>query len=113
VSPLLIIILTQLLFTSGDLWARSVLVKQGFHLSTFLAPWFIGYVVLRTIATIGQLYVLSAVKLGHSMALFGATSIIVVNVLGFLVLKETLSPQAYIGVSCAVVAFCILAFRYS
>lgn len=110
-SPLLIIILTQLLFTSGDLWARSVLVKQGFHLSTFLAPWFIGYVVLRTIATIGQLYVISNVKLGQTMALFGAASIIIANVLGMLVLKEALSSTAYVGVSCAVVAISILAFR--
>ena len=44
----------------------------------------------------GQLYVFSVIELGKTMALFGATSIVLANVLGFLVLKETLSLEAYI-----------------
>ncbi len=110
-SPVLIVIITQLLFTTGDLWARSVIVRHGFHLSTFIAPWFIGYSLLRIVATFGQLYVLSNLKVGQTMAIFGATSIIIANVLGFLVLKEILSPVAYVGVSLAAVAFIILVYR--
>jgi hypothetical protein len=34
--------------------------------------------------------------------LFGATSIVLANILGFLLLKEVLSPGAYIGVTLAV-----------
>jgi hypothetical protein len=40
----------------------------------------------------GQLYVFTAIDLGKTMALFGAFSIILANSLGFLVLKEVLSP---------------------
>lgn len=107
----MVVILSQLLFTGGDLWARSVVSKHGFHISTFVSPWFIGYFLLRTLATFGQLYVLSNVKLGQTMALFGAASIIMANALGFLVLKEVLSPTVYIGASLAAVAFLVLAFR--
>jgi len=109
--PVVVVILSQLLFTGGDLWARSVLTKHGFHISTFISVWFLGYIVLRTLATFGQLYVLSNVKLGQSMALFGAASIIIANALGFLVLKEVLSPVVYVGVSLAAAAFLFLAIR--
>jgi len=57
----------------------------------------------------GQLHVFTAVELGKTMALFGAVSIVLANILGFLVLKEVLSPGAYIGVSLAVIAFLVLA----
>ncbi|MDD3156254.1 MAG: hypothetical protein PHP14_02410 [Candidatus Pacebacteria bacterium] len=57
----------------------------------------------------GQLYVFTVIELGKTMALFGAFSIILANVLGLLVLKEILSPGAYIGVSLAVIAFIVLA----
>ncbi|MBN1386476.1 hypothetical protein JW968_05895 [Candidatus Woesearchaeota archaeon] len=43
------------------------------------------------------------------MALFGAVSIMLANLLGFLVLKEVLNPWAYVGVTLAVVAFIVLA----
>jgi hypothetical protein len=41
--------------------------------------------------------------------LFGAVSIILSNLLGFLILKEVLPIGVYVGVSFAVVAFLILA----
>lgn len=106
-----IIVFTQLLFTSGDLLARSQVGKHGFHLATFISWWFVVYIVLRTAATFGQLYVLSTVKVGQTMALFAAASIVLVNVLGWFLLRETLSVTTYIGVSLAVVAFIVLALR--
>ena len=59
----------------------------------------------------GQLYVFSQIQLGYTMALFGATSIILANVLGFLFLKEVLSPLGYVGVMLAVLGFLVLAAR--
>ena len=58
----------------------------------------------------GQLYVSTVIELGKTMALFGAASIILANILGLLVLKEVLSPTTYIGVTLAVIAFILLAF---
>ena len=106
--PLVIIIGAQLLFTTSDLLARSYMPKQGFTLATFLSGWFLAYFSIRIIATFGQLYVFTTVELGKTMALFGAVSIILANLLGFLVLNEVLSLGAYIGVTLAVIAFIIL-----
>ena len=108
-SPVLLIIATQALFTAGDLLARANMRKGGFTLANFLTWWFIAYFVLRTVAMFGQLYVLASVPIGKSMALFGATSIALVNVLGVLLLGEVLTVSAYAGVSLAILAFVVMA----
>lgn len=107
--PLVAIVATQLLFTTGDLLARANMKRGGFQLANFLTGWFILYTLLRTFATFGQLYVLSSVPIGRSMALFGASSIALVNVLGVLLLGEVLSVGAYVGVAFAVGAFLVMA----
>jgi hypothetical protein len=81
-SPVAIIVATQLLFTTGDLIARANMRHHPFVLSTFLSGWFLLYFLIRQVAMFGQLYVFSALQLGKTMALFGATSIVVVIVLG-------------------------------
>jgi len=53
--------------------------------------------------------VLASVPIGKSMALYGATSIALVNVLGVFLLGEVLDPRAYAGVSLAVLAFVVMA----
>ena len=106
---ILVVVITQLFFTSSDLIARYNMTKQGFKLSTFLTGWFLIYFVIRTIAMFGQLYIFTTVELGKTMALFGAISIILSNLLGLLILKEVLPVGVYVGVSVAVVAFLILA----
>lgn len=83
--------------------------KQGFALATFLSGWFLTYFSIRLIAMFGQLYVFTVIELGKTMAFFGAASIMLANILGFLVLKEALSPGAYIGITLAVIAFLVLA----
>ncbi len=106
---IIIIIVTQLLFTGSDLLARYNMPKSGFRISAFLSMWFIIYFLIRTIAMFGQLYIFTTIELGKTMALFGAVSIILSNLLGFLILKEVLPVGVYVGVSFAVVAFLILA----
>jgi hypothetical protein len=108
-SPLVLIVGTQALFTAGDLLARANMRKGGFTLANFVTVWFIAYFTLRTLAMFGQLYVLANVPIGKSMALFGATSIALVNVLGVLLLGEVLTASTYVGVSLAVLAFVVIA----
>jgi len=108
-SPVPIIVASQALFTAGDLLARANMRRGGFTLATFLTWWFVIYFTLRTVAMFGQLYILANVPIGKSMALFGATSIALVNVLGVLLLGEVLGARAYAGVSLAVLAFIIMA----
>jgi len=107
-SPVLVVVATQLLFTTGDLIARANMRHSPFALSTFLNWWFLVYFLIRQAAMFGQLYVFSALQLGKTMALFGATSIVVVNVLGILLLSEVLSTQAYLAIALVVFAFILL-----
>ena len=108
---IIILITTQVFFTTSDLIARYHMAKYGFALSTFISFWFLTYFLIRTIAMFGQLYVFTNIQLGKTMALFGATSIILSNILGLLLLKEVLSPVNYLGVSLAVIAFLVLAIK--
>lgn len=110
-NPLVILIGAQVLYTVGDLLARVFMQKYGFTPALFSAPVFWLYFAMRIIATFGQLYVLANVELGKSAALFGATSIILANILSLLILKEVLPPIAYVGASLAVIAFLTLALR--
>ncbi len=107
-SPLLIIVATQLLFTTGDLIARANMRHSPFSASTFLSWWFLLYFLIRQVAMFGQLYVFSALQIGKTMALFSATSIVLVNVLGFLFLGEILSLQAYLAIGLVVLAFIVM-----
>jgi multidrug transporter EmrE-like cation transporter len=107
-SPLLIIVGTQLLFTTGDLIARANMQHSAFTLSTFLSWWFLGYFLIRQVAMFGQLYVFSTLQIGKTMALFSATSIVLVNILGFFLLGEVLSVRAYLAVGMVVLAFVVL-----
>jgi uncharacterized membrane protein len=107
-SPVLIIVATQLLFTAGDLIARANMRHNPFAIATFLKGWFIVYFLIRQVAMLGQLYVFSSMQLGKTMALFSATSILLVNVLGVLLLGEILSARAYVGVAMVVLAFIVL-----
>ena len=107
-TPVAIIVATQLLFTTGDLLARANLRHHPLSLSTLLSGWFLLYFLIRQVAMFGQLYVFSSLQLGKTMALFGATSIMVVNALGILVLGEVLSLQAYGAIGLVVLGFVVL-----
>ena len=107
---ILIIIISQLLFTGSDLLARNNMYKYGFKPETFISLWFLIYFLIRTIAMFGQLYVFTSTEIGKTMAMFGAMSIILSNLLGFLILREVLPVGVYVGVSLAIAAFLIMAF---
>lgn len=110
-NALVIIVLAQLLFSTSDLIGRYLMSTTGFTAASFLSGWFLTYFVIRNVAMMGQLYAFSQLELGATMALFGAVSLVLANALGFLVLKETLSPIAYVGVVLAVLAFLVLAIH--
>jgi multidrug transporter EmrE-like cation transporter len=110
-KPVIVIVATQLLFTAGDLIARFNMRSGEYSLKVFLSGWFLAYFIIRQAAMFGQLYVFAKIPLGKTMALFGAVSIVLANVLGLLLLKEVLSLPAYIGVALAVAAFLVLALR--
>ncbi len=108
-SPAFIIIGSQLLFSISDVIGARAMKVQGFTPAAFFTWWFLTYTVIRQIAVFGQLYIYSAMKLGPTVALFGAGSIIIGNVMGFLLFKETLTLPVYVGVSLAICAFLALA----
>jgi len=109
-TTLFVLIGSQVLFTSGDLIGRYYMQKLGFHVGTFLSVWFVCYVLLRTAATFGQLYVFTHIQLGKTMALFAVANLVLANVLGYLLLGEVLKPIAYAGIMLAIIAFFLVAF---
>jgi len=109
--PLWILLGTQLLYTSTDFMGRYFMKRHGFDWSMLGQAWFWVYQAIRQVAMFGQLYIFAHIPLGRTMALFGATSIVLSNALGFLFLKEVLSPLGYAGVALAVCAILVLAAR--
>jgi hypothetical protein len=109
--PLWILIGTQAIYSVSDFMGRYYMQRMGFRLASFITLWFVVYQLLRQVAMFGQLYVLAHAELGRTMALLGASSIVISNVLGFLFLREVLSPVAYGAVALSVVAFLLLAAR--
>lgn len=107
-SPVLVVVTTQLIFSAGDLMARANMRKHGFTLAAFLKLWFFVYIASRQIATVGQLYILATVPIGRTMALFGAASIVLANLLGVLLLGDFLSMRSYAGIALAVLAFTVM-----
>jgi hypothetical protein len=110
-TAFLVVIGTQLVYSASDFMGRYYMGKQGFHLATFWSPWFLGYQIIRQVAMFGQLYVFANMPLGKTMAMLGAMSILASNALGYLFLREVLSPMAYAGVTLAVIALLIMAFK--
>jgi multidrug transporter EmrE-like cation transporter len=107
--PLVIVIGSQALFTVSDLLGRWAMKTHGFTPGAFLRWWFAGYMLVRTLATFGQLYVFSSVTLGRTAALFAATSVVLNTLLGLLVLRESLSLAVACGVALALAALAVLA----
>ncbi len=109
--PLIVVVACQALFTTGDLLARSRLRTLGFTPQAFTSWWFLGYLGLRTLATFGQLYVLSRVFVTRTMPMFTATSVLMTVTLGALILGEKLTLGGVLGICCAVAAVLLLTFR--
>lgn len=108
---MVIVVGTQVLYTTSDFMGRYFMKKHGFDSSMLTAGWFWLYQLIRQIAMFGQLYVFAHIPLGRTMALFAASSIILSNILGVLFLREVLSATAYVGVFLAVAAILVLALR--
>lgn len=110
-QTILILLGTQLLYTTSDFMGRYYMKKHGFDASMLTAGWFWAYQGIRQVAMFGQLYVFAHIPLGKTMAMFAASSIVLSNILGVLFLREVLSPVAYAGVGLAVAAMLVMALR--
>lgn len=106
-----ILIGTQAIYSLSDFMARWYMNRRGFGLAAFVSLWFLVYQLLRQVAMFGQLYVLAHAELGRTMALLGAASIVISNILGLLLLHEVLSPATYGGVALAICAFLVMAIK--
>jgi len=111
VSPIIVILITQLIFSGTDLLARGHLRSTNLGVSSFLQPWFIWYAVIRVASTAAQFYVFTKIDLGKTITLFSVAGIIFANILGVLFLKEVLSTKDYVGVVLAIIALIILSIK--
>jgi len=111
VKPVFILVGTQCLYTLTDVMGRTYMARDGFKVSTFLSLWFLVYLLIRQLATFGQVYVFANIELGKTMAMFGAVSIVLSNIIGLLYLGEKLSPVSYFGICLAILSFLIMGFK--
>lgn len=109
---LFVLIMAQALYTAGDFMARANLHRSGFTAGAFLTWWFAVYVLMRSVATLGQLYVLSVLPIGKAYSIFGAVGIMLASLGGYLWLRETLTFWEYMGVSLSVMAFLALTLKH-
>lgn len=108
----LIIFGSQIVFALGSLLARSFTKGHPIvSVRNIMTIWFIEYLAIRFIATLMELFVLSRVDLGQTVALAGVAGLITANVMGVLFLGEVLSLQAYIGIGFAIVAILLLSYK--
>ena len=82
--------------------------QHGFDADAFVAWWFAGYLALRTLATFGQLWVLSKLVLGHALPMFAASSVVLSMLLSVMVLSEGLTTKTVIGGGLAVASLVAL-----
>src|SRR6266540_6167085 len=107
-NPLVVVVVSQLLFTAGDLVARLKMRQLGFGAEAFVSWWFVGYMGLRTLATFGQLWVLSRLVLGAALPMFAAASVVLSMMLSITVLNEGLGTKTIVGGGLAIAALVTL-----
>jgi hypothetical protein len=107
-TPLLVVLTSQLLFTTGDLLARLKMRQHGFDTDAFLSWWFAGYMLIRTAATFGQLWVLAKLVLGQALPMFAASSVVLSMLLSVTVVNEGLTTKTVVGGLLAVAALVAL-----
>jgi hypothetical protein len=106
--PHLIVLASQLLFTAGDLLARLKMREHGFDTHAFVSWWFAAYMLIRTAATFGQLWVLAKLVLGQALPMFAASSVVLSMPLSVTVLSEGLTTKTVVGGLLAVAALAAL-----
>lgn len=107
-KPLVVVIASQLLFTMGDLLARLKMRQLGFGTEAFMSWWFAGYMLIRTAATFGQLWVLAGLVLGQALPMFAASSVVLSMLLSVTVLNEGPTTKTVVGGLLAVAALAAL-----
>lgn len=108
----LIIFGSQIIFAGASLLARYYTRGSPItSVQSIMAAWFVAYVLIRFVAAMMELFVLSRVNLGQTVALAGVCGLITANVLGVLFLGEVLSWQAYLGLAFAVAAILLLSYK--
>ena len=107
-KPLLVVISSQLLFTTGDLLAWLKMRQHGFDTEAFVSWSFAGYMLIRTAAAFGQLWVLAKLVLGQALPMFAASSVVLSMLLSVTVLNEGLTAKTIVGGGLAVAALVAL-----
>jgi len=107
------ILISQSLFIVSDILARHYMQKLGFHFASFLTLWFVAYTLVRLLATMFELYVLTSTGLGKAFTLIAVTALVLTNLAGYLLFGEVYSVGVYVGIALAIAAFVVVALAQS
>lgn len=104
----ILLIITQAIYSVSDLIKKEYAEKIGMHFGLFKSVPFVLSLVLTGVALGIQVYVLSRYELSKTMITLGVLNILFATTLGAWVLKEKLSFTNMLGVVCAVAAVILL-----
>lgn len=108
VWTLLVLVITQAIYTTSDYLARSNMQRLGFTLSAFGSFWFAIYFSIRLVAMTGQLYVYSQTPLSRGSLLYAVVATLLTPAVGIIFLHEPLTRNTLIGAAFAVLAIIFL-----
>ena len=105
------LVVAQLIYTSADLWRKTIFNAQQFSLSTLTKPLFLLTVVVTLAAFVIQMYALSKIDLSRMAVVLGMLAVIFSVGAGVIVLKESFNVWNLLGVFCAMAAIFLIHVR--
>lgn len=108
---IVLILITQLIYSTSDLFKKIILNKVGFGLH-LLTNW--KFLAVSAFAILGfavQMLALSKYDLSRTIILLGVFAVLISTILGVVFLHEKLSPINYLGLAFAVVAIVLVQLK--
>lgn len=109
-NPVVLAVLSQMIFSIADFLARANLRGKTLGLPVFMSWWAPTWVVCHMLALCIQLYLFTTVPLGRAIGLMALVSLLLSNLAGFLFLSEVLTPIQYAGLILGVGALICLSW---
>lgn len=87
---MVVLLITQILFTFTTLWAKYNLLEAENFASSLQESWLVIYVIVYVIATFMQLYVFKITNIFKAMSFFSGIALILTVTAGYILFDEML-----------------------
>ncbi len=110
-TPILLTIGAQLIFSVGDMLKRFASAGKPFTLALLKDPTYVVGLLLPAAGFFLLLYVLTRLELSRAIPILGVSAIVLSAVLGAVFLKESLNAWNLLGIALAVLAIYLVQMR--